>query len=629
MFSMGLTAATNNALEINGIPVKITVYDDSTMHVENSVCGGHQYNLDSKGSILLVYKDENDVYGWGGGSGTCVLYNNAGRLQFTPVSNAYVDPQDPFAISTVYLAGLTNDIQVTQTVSYTNGSPFYKIVWEVVNTGVETYTGLRFRHGGDTNFWGDNTSVGNWDPVMRKVFVTKSDPNLDGEYMALYGATDEYGDTPCPADNFAEFFPANVESYMKSRHPLNGFWRDVDHDAAYALEWLKDDLAPGDSWTVTAYERWNCGPNIGGRPEVIATEHEGCSETINVNFEVINWGLTPDIYDLEVTSQNGWTYALQGPNPITIDPGPGASAAVTVELTVPFVNTDDVLTLTATSQFNPLNTHSAGADIINTCGCFAGNKVLIDAVLDTETGLPGDRFNLGDTMTIQWNTDNVPPEWQDGRLRLTLWKRVNGVYTKVGRIGPLYLDEQSVLAKEYDWVINEVFERHTNSMIPVPPGENIEYIIKIGETDRGCYDFYDSAIAIAICWTGEKVQVDEVLDATGQPSVDFNVGDEMTITWNTDNIPAEWQGRPLRLTLWRYENGAFSKVGRIGPLYLEEPDVSNKSYTWVIDQVFERHTNSMIDVETGYNYLIKIGETARGCYDFSHRSDPFITIIRN
>jgi len=278
---------------------------------------------------------------------------------------------------------------------------------------------------------------------------------------------------------------------MKSRFYLNNHWRDVEHDAAYALEWLRDSLAPGGSWTVTAFERWDCGTTIGGRPEVIPGQGEGCGETIPVSFEVLNWGTAEDTYDLTVNSQNGWAFTLQGNNPVTI--GPGGNATVIVNLDIPAnAAADDVLTLTATSQSDPTLNASGDADITPNCVCTEGNKALITALVDTASGETGDSFVMGDEMTVEWSAAGVPPVWQTGHVRLSLWTSVNGQPgVQVGRLEP---DNIDLLDGQLTWTINQLFDSTINQMIDVVPGT---YFFKIREIERGCHDYSDAVVTIA------------------------------------------------------------------------------------------------------------------------------------
>ncbi len=610
ILTTGLTAAVDNPLVIDGYPLRITVYDDSTMHVENNQCGGPQYNENSKGSILLMYGDK--LRKWGGGHNTFVLYNEVEPLHFTPVSNTLVDTGNPFTfeIATVYLAGMTNEIQVTQTVSYVNGTPFYKIVWEVTNNGAETYTDLRFRHGGDTSFMGDDSSVGEWRPGPGMISVTK--PGSPG-FMGLYGADGLYGNVPSPADNYSEYPLENVIAYMTSYHYLRNQVEDTDeHDAAYALEWLNQSLAPGETWTVTAFERWDCGgPGLTGIPEVTAEPAEGCSETVTVHFNVRNWGPTVDAYDLTVTSQNGWSYTLTGDNPLTVNPD--SFVPVDVELVIPLTNTDDVLTLTAVSTSDPTLTASADAAIIADCGCTEGNKALVDSPNN------GEAFTMGEPMIIQWSTDGVPAEWQDGHVRLSLWKYndddtipLPDRYTKVGRINP---DRQPVMAGEHPtWIINQVWDSETQSMIDVEPGDN--YLIKIREMERGCHDYSDVVFSIRECLAGEKALIVYPNELSGTEV--FNLGQELEIQWSADNVPPPTtpggQER-VKLSLWTADEQ--TKVGRIT---LPHVDVRQETFTWIISQVWDSENQAMVDVNAG-TYKLKIREVDRGCHHFS---DMFI-----
>ncbi len=606
MFSIGLTAATQNARVIGGDPLRIIVYDDSTMHVEfnDAQCGLHQYNSNSKGSILWVDKVGSEhLRGWAGGYNTFQIYNDLEPIQFMPVSNTLTDLGDSFTVTTIYNAGLTGDIQVTQTVSYNNGDYFYKIEWAITHNGSEAYTGLRFRHGGDTSFMGGEPSIGHWGPGLGMVYLTNDQST---GLMGLYGALGFYGETPSPTDLYTEYLPENVLPYVLSRFDLNQSHYDTNHDAAYALEWKKDSLAPAESWTVTAFERFHCD---GPRVEVTGEDGGGlCGTTVPVRFHVANFNPEADTYDLSVISQNGWTVSIQGSNPITI--GAADYAVVDVDLTIPFpAYTPDVVTLTATSQTDGVITDSAGATIYVTCegggGCAEGVKALIVY----PNG--GEIFDLGDEITIVWTDENVP-EPKDGLVRISLWKYESGVYTKVGRIA----ENIPVTQEAVVWTISQVWDSEIQSMIDVEPGAT--YVVKIREKGRGCHDYSDAVFTInpdpnpGGCPDGDKALV------TAPTGEAYSIGDDMTIEWSAFNVPPGDPER-LKISLWQYNPNVpgpepYSKVGRI----VDNVDVRQEIFLWEnFTEVFLSEINSMINVVPGERYVIKIREKDRGCHHYS------------
>lgn len=586
MFSFGLIAAVDNPRVIEGEPLRITVYDDSTMHVEfnRERCGGDQYNENSKGSILLVDKEgTNYVLGWGGGYNTFQLYGNLDQEQFTAVSNTLTTLGDTSTVVTVYNAGLTGDVQVTQTVTYTNGDIFYKIEWVVTNNGGETYTGLHFRHGGDTSFRGGEPSIGNWGPGLNMVYITKEN---SGDLMGLYGALGHYGETPSPASNFVERLPADVRNFMVYRNPLNNFYIDSNHDAAYGLEWLKDSLLPGESWTVTAFERIDDCEGDPRQGLVVTGENTGgvCGTTIPVTFYVENFRTVGDTYDLSVVSQNGWPVNIVSINPVTI--GAADFAVVDVELTIPPLTlTPDVVTLTATSQSDNQITDSGDANIIVTC--------TQDRCLDVLTPTEQDTAVCDEPLSITWFT------FEPGLVKITLWQEDEfGVEQNLGVIG----DNIDTSLGEYIWVAENL-----------PGLTNIRPVrIKVKIKGTTCSDWSDYFFTTCNdnpeCSEGDKALI--VAPNGGET---FNIGDDMTIEWSALNVPP---GNPerVRLSLWTYDvNTGYAKVGRIA----ENIDVRQEVIVWNILEVYDSTTNTMINVQPGSNYVIKIREKDRGCHDYS------------
>lgn len=81
-------------------------------------------------------------------------------------------------------------------------------------------------------------------------------------------------------------------------------------------------------------------------------------ETLTYRFRVENTGNGTDRFRLTANSSRGWAVFLPGGDltaPLTMGPGAGSQTTVEVEVTVPLtetIGTQDVLTLTATSQFD-------------------------------------------------------------------------------------------------------------------------------------------------------------------------------------------------------------------------------------------------------------------------------------
>ena len=88
-------------------------------------------------------------------------------------------------------------------------------------------------------------------------------------------------------------------------------------------------------------------------------------DTIIYRFTLRNTGNGPDSFTLEAASSSTWPVTIIGSSYIgPLEPGKKGAAQVDVQLSIPFTATDgeiDILTFTATSDFNPTISSSAQA----------------------------------------------------------------------------------------------------------------------------------------------------------------------------------------------------------------------------------------------------------------------------
>ena len=334
-----LAVAQASFLCIEGNPLEICADVDSTMAVVNSNDARDLYSeYNSKGSV--VFLNGNDTsYRWGGGANSFALYEGQWDDQFTPAS--HTKSEDGWTIETVYYAGVNNDVEITQTISYVNGNDYFQITWEVFNNGSEAYNDVRFMHGGDPDFQYSNDSkcVGHWDSNLKIIYTNDLHPQ-HSEIMEFFGSVES------PASSYYEDYYINVRDQTLLGE-LPGTVNESEHDSGYALQWNRATLAPGDIWTITAFEKWTKEGYI----QVIAPAEQTIvpNQTAYYDFIIHNYDIG-DTFDLNFTSYpSGWYPSCQP----TVYVGAGSSEIVTVEVTAPEGaedGTSNTLTLTATSQ---------------------------------------------------------------------------------------------------------------------------------------------------------------------------------------------------------------------------------------------------------------------------------------
>ncbi|HQI02662.1 MAG TPA: hypothetical protein PLA18_15405 [Deltaproteobacteria bacterium] len=336
--------------QILGDPIDITCYSSGQMELyfQNLRQYKDYYPGCSWGSILMFdYGETTKKY--------ADLYHACHDWHltaFTPVSNT--KPND-WEIDTVLSAGYSG-VTITQKVEYTNGNGYYKMTWFITNGSGKTYENIKFFHGGNATFGGLDNAASYWNSDLGMVYL--KNPEVGG-YMGFYGDPDP--ETGSVADRY---FGGSVYEGMWqaiSGNLSNTVDPSNDTDAGYYLQWNLDSLAPGETWIITAYERWTGEGGV----EVSAPEEQSVTKgnTVDLAFTIQNLQATTDTFDLEAESDLGWPVSLPGGNSVTIEPGQSVTVIVRVELPEGEDESVDMITLTAISQADPGLAGSGSVDI--------------------------------------------------------------------------------------------------------------------------------------------------------------------------------------------------------------------------------------------------------------------------
>ncbi|HVN54428.1 MAG TPA: cadherin domain-containing protein [Anaerolineaceae bacterium] len=302
--------------------LRILLYDDGSMGVdrytttgywEGQIYGGH-----SKGS-RLQYSGGSLALGYYTGSAVTSNYNN---LSSTGTAGSRTWTGDA--------KWTGSGFEVYRTVIYREGDPYFKLQWQIVNVSGSTKSDIRFFHGEDTYLRGGDNGAG-WVDWGNYTIGVKKNVGSEGEQrLSLQGIT--------PPTYYQSNNWSTVRSAVNGGSLSNTIDPNESTDNGYALEWTKSSMANGESWAITAYEKFN-NAAVGGNVEVIAPVAVDClkGNTCNLNYTVKNSGgatITVALTGSVVTPV--WGYASSWPGDLgSRTLSAGQSTTVTIAVAVP------------------------------------------------------------------------------------------------------------------------------------------------------------------------------------------------------------------------------------------------------------------------------------------------------
>ncbi|MBD3349683.1 MAG: hypothetical protein GF400_10890, partial [Candidatus Eisenbacteria bacterium] len=90
---------------------------------------------------------------------------------------------------------LGSDAELRQVITYNDGDYYFKRHWELTNTSGSAFSDVRFIHGGDTYFGGDDSARSWWNDSQNMIYVNNNNFSNSG-VMGFYGAP------ATPADHY-------------------------------------------------------------------------------------------------------------------------------------------------------------------------------------------------------------------------------------------------------------------------------------------------------------------------------------------------------------------------------------------------------------------------------------------
>ncbi|BCS55467.1 hypothetical protein GSVR_37750 [Geobacter sp. SVR] len=320
----------NNTL--GGVPnegnLSITLENDGRIGIRRFSSGAwinQVYSWNNKGSMLHSSSDSINL-GYFGGSTIPIFDQSRSGMNSDRTSHVSV--------------WTTPALTVTQTVTYQPADQYYRLQWDILNSGPAELVDLRFFHGQDSYFDGNDRGGGFWDNFNNTVGVQRT-YSSSLRRMYLQGVTQPFAYESqyySSVSSHGEAF-ALTDAIDPAEGTDNGYaleWRLGSGDPPYKnlTGWTGANLAPGATWTILASEKFSDIAITGG-VSVNAPVTASCAAGVpcNLNFRVTNTGNTIQTISLAASSdQAGWTPS-PGSNSITF--AAGLSQQVNVIFIVP------------------------------------------------------------------------------------------------------------------------------------------------------------------------------------------------------------------------------------------------------------------------------------------------------
>jgi hypothetical protein len=265
------------------------------------------------GNVINIYDGETtSTFTSGYGSGTLV----------TPVSNDIVPAAGGSSVVTVVRLGTTG-VQLTQRFTHLTGDRFVTKEWSFTNTSTVTFSRARLYHGGDTYFGNNDAAYGFYDASRKMVYVRNSD-------FTNWGLMGFYPDPSTLANHYFEGHYSTGNSYANAGTDLPDTVSATYQDAGYYLQWDRGAFAPGQTWSIKAYEVWTPA----GALQMLApgTMPASAGTVANVPFTIQNLSETTMTLTLAPSSDVGWSTSVVGGTSLVLGPVGVVTRNVSVNL---------------------------------------------------------------------------------------------------------------------------------------------------------------------------------------------------------------------------------------------------------------------------------------------------------
>ena len=342
--------------------------DPLLVEVLNNGClGVYTWQPDAPGSQNYVYENRYfDSYCWGSN-----LFLSVGSEQVHLYSDYYQDlprmwdsiPSGDVDIGLGVQSVIDHSVVTTwslldgactlqQTITYLPGSTSISKTFTINHTGSQavSLTNLRFMHGGDIYFGLEGYSF--FDAATQTITAQNRDLTIGGSFAM----------TPDPASPLDSWFVGDLVEMLNATDvgSLPGTVASFSEDISAQLQWNRDTLTAGETWTITLVEQFT-----GFDPETAATTTTTQTAETTTVPAATTTGQTAESQATTTTEATTTTAAVE----TTL-----TSATTTTEMSQNATSTQ-VTTTSATDQTLP----ATGED--GSCHFIAGGMMLLIAAL--------------------------------------------------------------------------------------------------------------------------------------------------------------------------------------------------------------------------------------------------------
>lgn len=377
--------------------LRISIYDDGNMAVHRYSNGYWQqqwYGGNHKSTLCYINGTDYAVEG---------SYYNSGATSLTTSSNTS-------STDTAELVLEKSDVvSIKQTTYYPPGAVYFTLQWEITNLSDATVNDLRFFSGGDTYLSGGDNGAGFWQPTENIVGVKKMLTETSQQNMYIQGNTIPYA--------YESRYYWDVRNSVVANALTDAIDPNEGTDNGMAMEWRKESLAVGATWTIHATEKFITKEVSGLLVSAPIFSQIAPGSSIDLTYSVTNLTDSETSVALNETIDLGeWTAVIQSPSsPFTL--AGSASQDVVILVTCPEgteLGTVSKVTLEAT------NPSGSASDFCN----------VEAAQVPTITLQPSDcSVDAGESASFTISADNATSyQWQEFTVS---WRNVidEGIYS--------------------------------------------------------------------------------------------------------------------------------------------------------------------------------------------------------